>query len=72
MKRVLHRICSALSEAAIVVPDNVTNLGESAFSCDHLHDVTLGSSVETIGNHAFRRTAIEQITIPQSTSQKGL
>ena len=53
---------------ALIIEDGVTSIGNNAFiDCKWLENVTLGSSLETIGRYAFESCfGLEEITIPDS------
>jgi hypothetical protein len=57
----------------VTIPNNVTTIGEYAFSyCTSLTSVTIGSSVTTIGNYAFYScTSLTSVTIPNSVASIG-
>ena len=56
--------CTGLEK--IVLPDNITNIGDSAFGdCTSLTEITIPDSVTSIGSWAFSGcTSLESITIP--------
>ena len=56
-----------------VIPDNVTSIGEKAFSgCSGLTDITIPNSVTGIGDYAFEDcTELTNITIPNSVTSIG-
>ena len=57
----------------LVIPNSVTNIGNSAFSsCTGLSSVTIPNSVTGIGNSAFSNcTGLSSITIPNSVTSIG-
>ena len=57
----------------IILPTNLTSIGESAFSdCRSLNSVTIPNSVTSIGNYAFDNcTSLTSITIPNSVTSIG-
>ncbi len=57
--------CDALTE--IIIPDNVTFIGDMAFCyLGNVTSITLGKSVETLGQWAFGNCAITQIILPDA------
>ncbi|QZT36608.1 leucine-rich repeat domain-containing protein [Halosquirtibacter xylanolyticus] len=42
----------------LVIPDNVTTIGQSAFAWTPLHNLTIGAKVSTVGNFAFSSSGI--------------
>ncbi|MCR5137090.1 MAG: leucine-rich repeat protein [Oscillospiraceae bacterium] len=65
-------ILSDIKEA--MIPESVTNIGESAFSgCSGLTSITLPESVTSIGTSAFSGcTGLTSITIPESVTSIGM
>lgn len=64
--------CPGLRE--VVIGDGVTELGTCAgwndfYGCSNLEKVTLGESVEVIGNACFAETALSSVDIPASVRQ---
>jgi hypothetical protein len=62
--------------ASVVIPDSVTTIGEYAFFNDvftvnALASLTLGRSVQTIGNSAFRNNSLTAVDIPDSVTVIG-
>lgn len=56
----------------VVIGDGVKNIPVHAFDTyNQLTDVTIGNSVETIGNYAFFRTNLESITFGNSVETIG-
>lgn len=57
---------------SIVLHNNVTSIGESAFeSCDNLRHVNFSKSLISIGASAFKNTAIESADLPEGLMQLG-
>ncbi len=56
--------------AKILLPENLTSIGNSAFSyCSRLTFITIPNSVTSIGNHAFQYcNSLTSITIPNSVT----
>ena len=64
------RDCDKLSSA--IIGNGVTSIGEWAFyCCTKLSSIILGENVTSIGSSAFRKTAIESITLPNSVLSIG-
>ena len=64
--------CPRGKTGAVVVPETVEIIGESAFkSCFNLTSVTLGSNVKTIEYEAFYYSGLTEITIPASVTSIG-
>lgn len=56
----------------LVLPDNVTVIGNMAFdSCKALHSITLSNSITDIDLMTFSRSEIENITIPATVKSIG-
>ena len=57
----------------ITLPQNVTSIGNGAFSCClHLQEIILPSSIMSIGDKAFLRCMdLQEITIPSSVTSIG-
>jgi hypothetical protein len=58
---------------AIIIPNSVTSIGDSAFlGCSRLTSVTIPSSVTSIGDTAFRGcSGLTSVTIPSSVTSIG-
>ena len=56
----------------LVIPDSVTSIGRSAFTCTSLTSVTIPDSVTSIGGGAFNEcTLLTSVTIPDSVTSIG-
>ena len=57
----------------VVIPNNVTSIGERAFSnCSYLTNITIPNSVTSIGDYAFSGcSSLKSITIPNSITRIG-
>ena len=54
------------------IPEEYTIIGESAFEeCHNLKTITLNSNITVIEDYAFARTAIKDLTIPDSIESIG-
>lgn len=60
-------------DSIVVIPNNVTSIGNSAFSdCRSLLSVTIPNSVTTIGSNAFENcVSLTSVTIPNSVTSIG-
>ena len=60
--------CSSLQ--SVTIPDSVTSIGDSAFSCcSSLQSVTIPDSVTSIGGRAFGEcSSLQSVTIPDSVT----
>lgn len=62
--------CRALNE--IKIPEKVDSIEEKAFyECTSLSEVIFNSSLTTIGNEAFRHTALKGVELPESLTSIG-
>ncbi|MBR4872337.1 MAG: leucine-rich repeat protein [Clostridia bacterium] len=61
-----QRAFNSTKIAAIVIPDSVGSIGESAFrNCKELASLTIGSGVASIGTYCFNGcTALTSVTVP--------
>ena len=55
----------------VVIPDTVTEIGESAFQCAAITEITLPDSVKKIGRKAFKNSGITEITLPEGLEEMG-
>lgn len=56
----------------IIFEDGVTHIGDYSFGfCENVEEVTLPSSLETIGNSAFSGTSIKKIVLPDAMTEIG-
>ena len=56
---------------SVIIPDCVTSIEQSAFSCSSIENVEIGDSVEFIYMSAFENTRIKNIFIPISVKYMG-
>lgn len=61
--------CAALTD--IVLPDNVTSIGDNAFEKTGIISITLPDNLKTIGANAFANTDITSIVIPEGVTTIG-
>ena len=61
------------NSSSIVIPDNVTKIGDNAFEgCTNLTSITIPNSVTEIGSSVFKDcTSLTSITIPNSVTEIG-
>ncbi len=61
------------SRTSYIIPNNVTNIGDYAFSsCGNLANISIPYSVTNIGNHTFSHCSnLTSITIPDKVSSIG-
>lgn len=73
VQRLPAYVASNLTELrAVVIPGSVKEIGQGAFWNDlNLVNISLGSSVETIGDYAFGHTAIGRMVFPKSIKRCG-
>lgn len=51
----------------VTLPSNLTKIGSAVFDgCTELDDINIPSTLQEIGNYAFRNTKISRITLPAS------
>lgn len=71
----LKKISSGVSSPnlrSVVVPEGVTSIGSDVFRyCSMLKDVTLPSTLKSIGNYCFYQTKIENIILPEGLTSLG-
>ena len=72
-KRLVTYPC-AFTDSEYAIPQGITTIGDSAFSCcDSLTAITIPDSVTTIGNEAFSFcSSLTSITLPDSVTSIGL
>ena len=71
--RSYHLILNGTEINNLVIPDNVTTIGEGAFCyCSYLTSVTLPNSVSSIGANAFQYcSSLASVSIPNSVTSIG-
>lgn len=57
--------------AEIVIPDNVTHIGDYAFYYTQINNVSIGSNVTNIGKYAFYNCDFTNVTIPDKVITIG-
>jgi len=70
-RAIIFRACYTLR--SVTIPEGIARIGDSAFECyTSLTSVTIGNSVKTIGNDAFKDCkGLTSITIPDSVTHIG-
>ena len=63
--------CLGLKLKSVVIPNSITEIGNSAFSGNQLTSVTIPNSVTEIGNSAFSGNQLTSVTIPNSVTSIG-
>ena len=72
VKSVYDYAFSGKAITSVIIPDSVTNIGNSAFKdCSSLSSVTIPSGVTNIGNSAFENCSINSITLPDTLTNIG-
>jgi hypothetical protein len=62
--------CTALT--SVTLPDSLTEIPVGMFAyCTALENVTFGSEVTTIGDEAFRGTALQSVELPETLTTMG-
>lgn len=56
----------------VILLDNITNIGDYAFSNSKITKIILPNSLQTIGNNAFMSSSITELIIPQGISDISL
>ncbi|MCL2793359.1 MAG: leucine-rich repeat domain-containing protein [Spirochaetaceae bacterium] len=57
--------------ASVIIPNNITHIGEQAFVSNQLASVTIPNSVVHIGAGAFAFNQLTSVTIPNSVTHIG-
>jgi len=57
------------SGSDVTVPNNVTDIGERAFSGNQLTNINIGNNVTRIGFAAFEGNRLERVTIPNNVTE---
>ena len=62
-----------MEEQSVMIPKNIVVVGEASFMCCQLSAITFeeGSSLRTIGNHAFMQNNFTEISIPEGLLEIG-
>ena len=55
----------------VVIPEGVTEIGESAFQCSHIPSVRFPSTLKKIGKQAFKYTWLTKIMLPDGLETIG-
>ena len=63
--------CLGLKLKSVVIPNSITEIGNSAFSGNQLTSVTIPNSVTSIGDMAFSTNQLTSITIPYGVTSIG-
>ena len=67
------RACQgAKSLTKVTLPESVTTLGNSSFSeCSALMEIVLPSKLNKIDSYSFEKTALKELSIPESVTEMG-
>jgi prepilin-type N-terminal cleavage/methylation domain-containing protein len=57
--------------SGVVIPSNVTTIGNRAFEFNSLSSITIPATVTSIGSYAFSTNSLSSITIPNSVNSVG-
>jgi hypothetical protein len=73
-QRRLMQYPSSKAGTSYIIPNSVTNIGDSAFNrCHNLTSVTIPNSVTSIGDEAFTQCqSLSNVTIPNSVTSIGV
>ncbi|MBQ7039127.1 MAG: leucine-rich repeat protein [Clostridia bacterium] len=72
-KTVLMNYPTANKNTSYIIPETVTEIKASAFqSAEALESITLPQNLSVIGNYAFARTSISEISIPATVYNMGV
>ena len=64
---------SKQKQRSIILPNSVTEIGESAFSNNQLYSINIPDGITSIGNSAFSSCAhLQSITIPENVESIGV